>query len=964
MKQLVAIILILFSWVCAYSQTETSVWYFGDNAGVDFKSGSPIAITDGALATREGCASICDNTGAILFYTEGTIVWNKNHQIMENGEGLLGDFSSTQSAIVIPLPNSEYIYYIITVPSVYNSGDEMLRYSIADLSMNNGLGKIIEKNVPIYTPVTEKVTALKKANGVDFWVITHERSSNKFLAFSLTAEGIDIDNPIESNVGTVHAFPLSNYVGHLRASPLGNYISCAIHGTLKLFELFDFNNETGKVSNPIVFPDYLGAYGVEFSPDESKLYLSKIRDQAEIFQVNLEFDEPDDIVNSLISIGVSPSYEVGALQLGPDKKIYVALDFSNYLGVINEPNQLGEECEFILDGVYLEGKQGRLGLPNFVTNFFEADFTYQPDCYGDSTWFSLQYLGSMDSVHWDFGDPTTGEDNYSKQENPFHVFSSPGTFLVKIVIFTSNGEYPIEKNVVIFPDPQVDIGNDTSLCSQTNLLLKAGSGYDSYLWQDNSTDSVFLVSQSGEYWVRVENSCGFAYDTIQIDFSSTFDIDIGSDTSFCYGQSVILSPGGGYYSYYWQDGSTDTAFVAGVSGYYWVLVTDSVGCTAIDSVYIEAYFDFGFSIGPDTTAICEGDYIFLHGPEGYESYEWQDGSDYPDIIADTAGIYWLEVTDENKCAARDSILLIVNKIPDDFLGNDTVMCEGEDFYIYAPDYYEKYEWQDGSGDAVFMTDQPGEFWVYVEDSIGCSGVDTIFISRFQPPLLNQGNDTLICEGESIELSPGGGMLYYNWSTGSADSSIEITDPGIYWVEMGTSCGSFYDSISVGYYRNPEFSLGPDTKLCHGESIRLFAGSNYYDYLWNDGSTDSILDVHEPGIYSVFIDDGRCVLGDSVNVDWCNQLWVPNVFTPNNDHYNDYFFAIGENIGKFEMVIFNRWGVIMATLTSIEEKWDGTNKGRLCSDGVYFYVVEFEEIVEFSPPVNRVMKGSVTLISGR
>ena len=91
-KILIPIVVMLVS-MPAFAQKETSVWYFGDNAGLDFKSGSPVALLDGALATREGCATICDNNGGILFYTEGTKVWNKNHQIMDNGTGLLGDFS-------------------------------------------------------------------------------------------------------------------------------------------------------------------------------------------------------------------------------------------------------------------------------------------------------------------------------------------------------------------------------------------------------------------------------------------------------------------------------------------------------------------------------------------------------------------------------------------------------------------------------------------------------------------------------------------------------------------------------------------------------------------------------------------------------------------------------------------------------------------------------------------------------
>ena len=108
-----------------------------------------------------------------------------------------------------------------------------------------------------------------------------------------------------------------------------------------------------------------------------------------------------------------------------------------------------------------------------------------------------------------------------------------------------------------------------------------------------------------------------------------------------------------------------------------------MGCTAMDSIYIDVFNDFEITIGSATQIICDGDYIFLNGPEGYKSYLWQDGSTELSILADTAGIYWLEVTDENGCAARDSMELIVRVIAD-FMINDTILCEGGEVVLKAP----------------------------------------------------------------------------------------------------------------------------------------------------------------------------------------------------------------------------------------------------------------------------------------
>jgi len=91
------------------AQKEANIWYFGHNAGLDFNSGTPIPLLDGAMNTDEGCASIADEEGSLLFYTDGTFVWNKNHEQMPNGDGLLGHKSSTQSGVIVPLSSNPCI---------------------------------------------------------------------------------------------------------------------------------------------------------------------------------------------------------------------------------------------------------------------------------------------------------------------------------------------------------------------------------------------------------------------------------------------------------------------------------------------------------------------------------------------------------------------------------------------------------------------------------------------------------------------------------------------------------------------------------------------------------------------------------------------------------------------------------------------------------------------------------------
>jgi hypothetical protein len=111
MKNFLAVVFIFLSSV-VFSQGETDNWYFGQNAGLNFATNPPTPLLDGELDTNEGCAVLSDSDGNLLFYTDGSTVWNRNHDIMMNGTGLLGDSSSTQSAIIIPKPEDNNIFYI------------------------------------------------------------------------------------------------------------------------------------------------------------------------------------------------------------------------------------------------------------------------------------------------------------------------------------------------------------------------------------------------------------------------------------------------------------------------------------------------------------------------------------------------------------------------------------------------------------------------------------------------------------------------------------------------------------------------------------------------------------------------------------------------------------------------------------------------------------------------------------
>jgi len=592
MKKISLSLLLLFTFYLSLrAQKEANIWYFGNEAGLDFNSGNPVPLTNSVMFQYEGCASFSDTSGNLLFYTNGQEIWNKIHQQMGNGFGLMGGQSSTQSAIIVKQPENDHLYYVFTVPE--EIGYTGLRCSIVDMSQNNGLGAVIEKNIFLASPTEEKITAVKHYNNRDIWVITHLWNSSAFYTFLITPEGLN-ENPVVSEVGSFHNGP--DVHGSMKVSPDGRKLAI-VYRTLQTVELFDFDNKTGEISNYLPFHSDLDrAYGIEFSQDASLIYIGDYYQRSKIIQFDLNAGSNDDIINSGIEIGTVSNTHLGALQMGSDGKIYVAkhdnLHGDTYLGVINNPGKRGPACNFVEDGLYLAGRVCFWGLPTFVQSYFyttpEQSIIAGNGCFGDTTFFRPAVIQSLDSVFWNFGDPDS-PDNTSKDIETHHLYSSPGDFTVQLISYFSDSTVTTHRQITVYSLPVVELGNDTVICEGNTLTLEVDEGYSSYLWQDSSTINVYHVTEDGTYWVKVTSQQGCVdSDTINVYFFDSPDVFLGNDTVLLYGDSLILDAGSGNYEYTWQDGTTNQKYTVTEAGTYWVRV-DNENCYTSDTINIEFY---------------------------------------------------------------------------------------------------------------------------------------------------------------------------------------------------------------------------------------------------------------------------------------------------------------------------------------------------------------------------------------
>lgn len=394
-KAILIALVVLLANITASAQKEANNWFFGDKAGLSFSSGTPVALAGSAMTTNEGSAVMSDQNGNLLFYTDGVTIRNKTHQPMPNGTGLLGHSSATQSAIIVPWPGKAcQKYFVFTVGAVESNTNVNLRYSVVDMTLAGGLGDVIpiSKNVVLKNKVSEKLTVVRDAAGTGFWVVAHgfdiiadsvnPSVNGQFYAFHVDAGGVST-SPTVSIVGSLYinnAGPFPSQ-GQMKVSPDGTLIASAVR--FNFVEILNFNNATGQVSGPArafnasnpPFQSIL-VYGLEFSPNSKLLYVTTTGGSPnQLLQLDLTASTPA-WTQLYSSTGTGNYYDTGQLQLGPDKKVYVARFGKNYVSVIDSPNTAGLGANFVGTGPALPSNTvSRLGLPTIISGDFSCTGT-------------------------------------------------------------------------------------------------------------------------------------------------------------------------------------------------------------------------------------------------------------------------------------------------------------------------------------------------------------------------------------------------------------------------------------------------------------------------------------------------------------------------------------------------------------------------------------------------------------
>jgi len=631
-----------------FAQREFHNWYFGSNTGISFSNGTPEPLNSSMIESVEGISSISDAAGNLLFYSNGLKIWNRDHEVMPNSLGIQGGLSSSQGTLIIPIPNSNK-YYLFTV-GAREDGVGDLRYNIIDMSLDNGKGDVEpgSKNVLLSTGNAEKMISATASN-CGYWLITHQSMNAVFEARRITEAGIE--PPVVSVTGSIHTYA----VGTMKMSNDDLKIAVAVSATPGHVELFNFNNITGAVDNPIYLPLSSNGYsfGLCFSPDNRKLYVSEgfLGTDLYFYQFDLSTYTTAAIVGSKRFLGNTTcgtmTYSSSDMQLGPDGVIYFTRPWLTCLGMIPFPNAPAPDCGFLPDGLCLPNKVG-ICLPNSIrTKPKLLAFTLGPDtlfCPGST--LQLQAPNFTPHFLWSTGATT-----------PSIGVQDEGKYWVQLGTGDCTASDTIE---VKHLHTQVSLRADTAICPGNPLELGT-KGFASYLWHSGETSDTITVSQPGLYWVEARDACGISTRDSVVVSKATFEASLGPDRNICPGDTTTITLLGTFTSYDWgpdynivkESGSSVSVAPSKDTAYY-VQAEVRPGCFAYDTVRLTLTPAQQVSLGGDT-AFCAGSVLRLEGGSGFTSYLWKDGSRGAYFETKQRGAVWVEVRDVNGCRSRDTI---------------------------------------------------------------------------------------------------------------------------------------------------------------------------------------------------------------------------------------------------------------------------------------------------------------------
>jgi gliding motility-associated-like protein len=490
-------------------------------------------------------------------------------------------------------------------------------------------------------------------------------------------------------------------------------------------------------------------------------------------------------------------------------------------------------------------------------------------------------IGTIASWRYDFGDGNT----LTRTTNtPFyHQYVLPGTFIIKLITSSANGctSDTVYKNLTVNPLPNVNLGNDTTICNNNTVLLDATTPNATYLWQNGAVTPTLLATTAGLYWAEVTNNPGCKKrDSINVFYKPVPVFYLGADTAICDKDTLTLNAASASAtSYIWNTGAVTPAIKAYQAGLYWCQASSNGGCAFRDSIIITAVNPLPIvNLGNDST-LCGNNTLLLNATNPNSTYLWQNNAVTPTLLATTTGLYWAQVTNNFGCKKRDSVNLLFKPVPVFNLGIDTAICDKDTLTLNASGANAAtYLWNTGSVNPIIKAWQAGLYWCQASNN-GCIFRDSILITAVNPlPVVNLGNDSTLCGNNTLLLNATNPNSTYLWQNAAVTPTLLATTTGLFWAEVTNNFGcKKRDSVNLFFKPSPVFNLGADTAICDLDTLTLNASAaNATTYLWSNGAATPSIKAYQAILYWCEAQKGGCSFRDSITITSIKPLPVVNL----------------------------------------------------------------------------------------
>jgi hypothetical protein len=477
-------------------------------------------------------------------------------------------------------------------------------------------------------------------------------------------------------------------------------------------------------------------------------------------------------------------------------------------------------------------------------------------CVGDSTVFSV--VDTFATYAWSTGATT-----------PMVTVSDSGTYVLSVT--DGFGCTAVDSTTLAFyASPVIDIQGDTAFCADQSTMLTASAGFSQYEWTGGTTDPMLEVTTPGLYNVTGTDGNGCqASAGVEVVALAVPDVAILSgDTSFCAGDTAVLTATTGLTDYLWSDGSTGPTLAVTTPGMYTLEGTAANGCIAADTVLVTENPLPNFMID-GVLAICSGDSTTLVVPDTFATYQWTTGAVAPDLLVTAAGDYGVTVSNEFGCFSSASVNIDAVMASPISIQGDTAFCEGTTTILTASAGFADYTWSTGAGGAMVTIDSSGTYSVVGTDNNGCLATDTITTTLLPLPAVAIDGDTLICANETATLTATPGLASYVWSDSSTGASLITATGGDYSV-TATDMNGCIDiaSWTLAVQPLPQPDILGDTLFCVDSEQTLSLGTSFPTQEWSTMESGPSIFIDQPGNYAVTVTDAfGCQGSDSIAVAW-------------------------------------------------------------------------------------------------